>query len=99
MDQPINMLRMQVSMDLSLSRSGAISTVPSIESSVARMTDLFGDGLSQRTIRQEVGLAFEKAHLDALGHPWSGRNYTVIDSRIVELPGYGFKHEIGSLTS
>ncbi len=69
MDQPINMLRFQICMDLSLSRSGAISTIPSIESSVARMTDLFGDDLSQRIIREEVGFAFEKAHLDAVGQP------------------------------
>ena len=89
MDQPINMLRMQIGMDLALARSGAISNFPTIASSVERMTFLFGDALSERTIIDAVSEAFARDHLDAYGQPWPGKNYTVVNSRIVELPGYG----------
>ena len=99
MDQPINMLRMQIGMDLALARSGAITDVPTIAASVERMTYLFGDSLSERTIAEEVGEAFDKAHLDATGHPWPGKNYASINGRIVELPGYGYTHESGGTKS
>ena len=88
MDQPINMLRMQIGMDLALARSGAITNVPTIASSVERMTYLFGDSLSERTIAETVSEAFDMAHLDARGEPWPGKNYTVVNGGIVELPGY-----------
>ena len=91
MDQPINMLRMQMSMDLMLAQSGAISTVPAIAASIERMTHVFGGALSVHTIAEEVGEAFDKAHLDVCGKPWPGKNYTVVNSRIVELPGYGLE--------
>ena len=88
MDQPINMLRMQIGMDLALARRGAITDVPTIAASVERMTYLFGDVVSERTIIEAVSEAFDMAHLDARGEPWPGKNYTVVKGGIVELPGY-----------
>ncbi len=84
MDQPINMLRIQISMDLMLAKQGVITSVPTLASSIERMTDLFCDELSEQTIMEELGIAYENAQLDEYGQPLSDGNDTEIDSKMIE---------------
>lgn len=67
MDQPINMLRFQVRMDVSMAKYMDPPAAASLKSSIDRMSSLFGDSLSTDVISHEVRLAYIEAGIDDFG--------------------------------